>query len=101
MKRAFGYLLVLLLASAALDDAWAAATPDLDDDVLAARNNEYLPAAGHAGCPRRHDGGRPPLANLPLLPVTAGDARTAPRARPRACADAGPPLVYLLMTLRR
>jgi|SRR5262245_50496300 len=43
--KSFVFLLVLALLSSRADDLRAAATPDPDDDVLAAQDNEYLPAA--------------------------------------------------------
>ena len=43
--KSFVFLLVLALLSSRADDLRAAATPDPDDDVLAAQDNEYLPVA--------------------------------------------------------
>src|SRR5215813_2103544 len=43
LSKSFIALLVLLLLSVRADDITAAATPDLDDDVLAAQDNDYLP----------------------------------------------------------
>ena len=42
LSKSFIALLVLLLLSARADDIAAAATPDLDDDVLAAQDNDFL-----------------------------------------------------------
>jgi hypothetical protein len=42
LRRSLPCLLILLLSSADLDDAWAIATPDPADDAQAAENNEYL-----------------------------------------------------------
>jgi|SRR5262245_43278684 len=44
ISKSFTALLVLLVLSAWADDIAAAATPDSDDDVLAAQDNDYLPA---------------------------------------------------------
>src|SRR5262245_23637801 len=44
ISKSFTSLLVLLVLSVQADDIAAAATPDLDDDVLAAQDNDYLPA---------------------------------------------------------
>jgi hypothetical protein len=43
-SKSFTTLLVLLVLSVPADDIAAAATPDLDDDVLAAQDNDYLSA---------------------------------------------------------
>jgi hypothetical protein len=45
ISKSFTVLLVLLVFSVRADDIAAAATPDPDDDVLAAQDNDYLPAA--------------------------------------------------------
>jgi hypothetical protein len=42
--RKLSGLLIVLVSSAFLDDAWAAVTADTVDDVQAAANNEYLRA---------------------------------------------------------
>src|SRR5215471_11480082 len=42
LSKSFIALLVLLVLSVRADDIAAAATPDLDDDVLAAQDNDYL-----------------------------------------------------------
>jgi hypothetical protein len=44
ISKCFTALLVLLVLSVSVDDIAAAATPDLDDYVLAAQDNDYLPA---------------------------------------------------------
>jgi hypothetical protein len=44
ISKSFTCFLVLLVLSTWADDLAAAATPDLDDDVLAAQDNDYLPA---------------------------------------------------------
>jgi hypothetical protein len=44
ISKSFTALLVLLILSARADDIAAAATPELDDDVLAAQDNDYLAA---------------------------------------------------------
>src|SRR5215471_18741018 len=44
ISKSFTALLVLLVLSVKADDIAAAATPDLDDDVLAAQDNDYLPS---------------------------------------------------------
>jgi hypothetical protein len=38
------HLLIILPLSSQLDDILAASTPDPDDDILAAQDNDYLPA---------------------------------------------------------
>jgi len=42
LSKSFIALLVSLVLSVQADDIAAAATPDLDDDVLAAQDNDYL-----------------------------------------------------------
>src|SRR5215471_3167988 len=44
LSKSFIALLVLLVLSVQADDIAAAATPDLDDDVWAAQDNDYLRA---------------------------------------------------------
>jgi len=93
------YLLILLLATAWVDDAVAAATPDPADDLLALQDNEYLPAAARP-CTRSCS-----LDSLPPEPVPPTLARpgltSAARLSPAGPRPAGPPLVYVLLTLRR
>ena len=98
----FAYALILLLSSAALDDGWAATTPEATDDDLAALNNDYLCAAPH---PRPK---RPAGTDLPV-PGAQGAAHASPPAGPargplvpaRLPAGPDPSLLYLLMSLRR
>jgi hypothetical protein len=45
LSKSFTALLVLLVLSVRADDIAAAATPDLDDDILAAQDNDFLPGA--------------------------------------------------------
>ena len=45
ISKSFTVLLVLLVLSVQADDIAAATTPDPDDDVLAAQDNDYLPSA--------------------------------------------------------
>jgi hypothetical protein len=42
------HLVIILPLSSRWDDIQAAATPDPDDDVLAAQDNDYLPAIHNA-----------------------------------------------------
>jgi len=44
ISKSFTALLVLLVLSVRADDVAAAATPELEDGVLAARDNDHLPA---------------------------------------------------------
>jgi hypothetical protein len=100
MKSWFAYCLVLLLASAPLDGAWAAATPDPCDDALAAQSDAYLPSSPQSGHKALQDGGGS-LPGGPLVPDTAPPrAFAAPWLEARAHAPAGLPLYSLLMTLR-
>jgi hypothetical protein len=95
--------LIVLLLSALVDDGFAAATVDTDDDLLAAENNLYL--HGTAMCPQQHSG----KADLPLpgAPYAAAfnDPTSVTALGPSANAEpaslAGQPLLYLFMSLRR
>src|SRR5262245_34040749 len=103
MRRArLAYTLILLLSSAALDDAWATATPEAAAADQAALNNEYLRAAPH---PRQQ---RPAGRDLPVPGARgAGHAIPSPgRARGPLVwaplpAGPDPSLLYLFMSLRR
>jgi hypothetical protein len=100
LRRSLPCLLILLLSSADLDDAWAIATPDPSDDAQAADNNEYLnltrcvgerlpgPDQSPADCPAVPPAGHGPLP--PPFPVP-------PAPRPAATGS----LLYLLMSLQR
>jgi hypothetical protein len=44
ISKSFTAILVLLVLTVQADDIAAAATPDHDDDVLAAQDNDYIPA---------------------------------------------------------
>jgi hypothetical protein len=94
-------LCFLLSLSCHLDDLPAVVTPDPDDDVLAAENDDFLPSLRqHQPKPSQPDDDPPgscPPAPGPLA------ART-PRARPVPTRPPGPrgtSLLYLLMSLRR
>jgi hypothetical protein len=102
ISKSFTALLVLIILSSRADDIAAAATPDLDDDVLAAQDNDYLRAV------------RPQRPNLPAeedtpfsfrLNVPANSPSTATptldwlppsSASPWLCAD----LLYSIMSLQ-
>jgi hypothetical protein len=97
MKRvAFGVLLLLL--SASVDDVWAAATPELSDDEVAAENDEYLPAV-----PRED----PSAAARKLLQpssLRSASSLTGPAVASspnrHAPLNPSPDLLYLLLSLR-
>jgi hypothetical protein len=99
--KGFTHLLVLLLLSGCLDDAWAVVTPDADDDRLAAENNEYPPR------PSQYLRTPAPARDLPLPGdlLAAGLSGTGP-AHPttqpaQLPVPSGPPLLYVLMSLQR
>src|SRR5947209_1511769 len=96
MRAVISCLLLLLLATAWVDDAVAAATPDPADDLIALQDNEYPPAPA-----RPRDGRGDPLP--PCTPPAGPAAAPAPSpGRPApAPAPAGPPLCYVHMSLRR
>jgi hypothetical protein len=85
-------LLVLLTP---VDDAWARATPQPDDDAQATENNDYLPRTVDEPAPVP-----PAPAPGPALPGAApargGLTRAAALAGPF-----GPDLLYVLMSLQR
>jgi hypothetical protein len=98
MKQ-IAFPLLLLVLSASVDDVWAAATPDVWDDEVAAENDEYLPAV-----PREDPGSAArKLLQPPSLRPTASSSSTslAGSARPDLGSPAhpSPPLFYLLMSL--
>jgi hypothetical protein len=95
------YLLIFLVFSAFADDAWAAATTDPSDDVLAAQNNLYLRVTPEIRLTGRftkawpaleaelHAGSVLPLETRFCHGLVPGDSVGVRR------------LIYLLMTLRR
>jgi hypothetical protein len=101
-RSSIRYLMIFLALSAFADDAWAAATTETSDDVLAAENNEYLlvrPTARPA--PRV-------ATDLPLFPAAA--ERTLPTSTEGLKPFCGPEnaaslrphtLLYVFMSLRR
>lgn len=103
MHTTLRYLLLALTLSASADDLWAAVTPDPADDVAAAEDNDYPPAA-------RRPGEIPPrdTADTPLVVVGKTDSahlavifpagRLADTdCRPFYCPD----LLYTFMSLQR
>jgi hypothetical protein len=96
------YLLILLLATASLDDGWACATPDPFDDVLAAQDNEYLASGWQHPKGRSHEGDPPPDGfphGVGGVPAPAPARATRQGGRPGA--PSGPALLYLFMSLQR
>src|SRR5947209_4347423 len=93
-------LLCLLLLLTWVDDALARATPEPEDDVLAAMNDEYvvLPSSGQPGRPQREP--------WPAAPGSVGLARPFlnPSSRLRGATGAlprpDPDLLCLLMSFR-
>jgi hypothetical protein len=101
MRRAgIAYILILLLLSAVFDDVWARTTPDPDDDIRAAENNDYLRSS-----PQQHKRSiekHPPVSGVPQSAVADPSADSA-RGRlvgERPAALWGPSLLYLFMSLR-
>jgi hypothetical protein len=95
-----GWLFCLLLLLSPAADALALATPEGDDDLAAAEDNDYL-ARPRAGREERRRQPAPPAASpeagLASLPLT-----TSMRARaPRRCAHTRPDPLYALMSLQR
>src|SRR5689334_2282136 len=98
MKR-LPYLLVLLLASALVDDAWAAA-PVSPSAPLADENDGYLPAQ------RRVQAQRPSSRHEPVIeavkPPEAGFsfAPRGVRSEWNLSTPSGPPRLYVFLSLR-
>jgi hypothetical protein len=97
--KKFAFLVLLLLGSAWLDDARAAAALAPAEDTVAAQDNDYLPAPSRASEESARASHLPPLGGVPFR-VGAPTARAPSRqARPAVLCD--PPLLYVLMSLQR
>jgi len=86
IPKSFACFLGLLVLSVPADDITAAATPDLDDDVLAAQDNDFLPAA-RSERPKAAAEEDPPYSfglNFPASSPSAGSPTIAwlPRSSP-------------------
>jgi hypothetical protein len=93
------YILVLFLLAAWFDVVYAAATPDPDDDVVAAETNTYIAA------PRPRPLQKPSKSaetttgsSIALCKVVSFGAPKRTAAPPVWC---GPPLAYVFMSLQR
>jgi hypothetical protein len=94
MPKAF--LLCLLLLVVPVDDAWARATPGLDDDAAAAENNDFLFQAATEVAPHQDVEPAPGAVRVPDdFAVPPWVAVPAPSTLFRR------PLLYLLLSLRR
>ena len=93
MGKAFLCCLFVLLTP--VDDAWARATPQPDDDAWAAENNDYL-------LPRVDEVTRVPPAPEPGPALhEAAPAPGGPAVAPVLPAPPAPDRLYLLMSLQR
>jgi hypothetical protein len=100
--KAFPLLLGLLVLLTPVDDAMALATPETDDDALAAQNNHYLSMAAGQPTVLQHD-------QAPLPPTDQSRAAaqaTPPRPWVRQAGSllatlSGPELRYVFMSLLR
>ena len=103
MRRvAFPLLVLVLLASAWFDDAWAAAPALPAEDRLTAADDQslYLPSRPRQESARASRQ-RPDPAAAPLAgPAGSGPARD-PFRQPRSAGLFRPPLLYVLMSLQR
>jgi hypothetical protein len=84
-------LYCLLILSTPVDDVLAWATPEPEDDAIAAANNEFLPPAAQASV----------VAQPAAVP---GDPRAAAGTRavsPAGAAPCGLDLLFVLMSLQR
>lgn len=89
-------ILALAVLSTRADDIAAAATPDPDDDVLAAQDNDGLPAVGRQR-PRVTPAETTPCSLGVRLPTRGRSALSPTAVRiPRLGAD----LLYALMSLQ-
>jgi len=103
MRRTrFAYLLILLLSSAFLDDAVAAATPEPSDGELASENNEYLRSLppDQQKPPHRSDFPQHGAAGAGVASLSTGPVRGTPTGTPPVALSA-PSLLYVLMSLQR
>jgi hypothetical protein len=91
MGKVFLFGLLVLLTP--VDDAWARATPQPDDDAWAAENNDYLPRTADEPAPVP-----PAPAPGPALPEAAAGGLTCAALLP---VPFGPDPLYLLMSLQR
>jgi hypothetical protein len=98
IRAGLPYLLILLLVTAWVDDAAAAATPNPTDDLCSLQDNEYLPP------PVRVAARRVPSDSLPPGTPPVGQTLPAPAVPARlpgpAAAPDQPPLLYVLMSLQ-
>ena len=102
LKR-FPFLVLVLLASAWLDDAWAAAPAGPAEESLAALDNEYLCVSSPAQAESVRAAHQPAPGGA-LLPAgsPAGTGPSHDPVRPtRAAALFSPRLLYVLMSLQR
>ena len=88
-------LCCLLVLLTPVDDAWARATPEPDDDARAAENNAYLPHTANEAAPLPPA----PAPGAGLLP--GGPGLCTPAAPPAPPVSLGPGRLYLLMSLQR
>jgi hypothetical protein len=98
--RHFPFLVLVLLASAWVDDAWEAAAAAPAAESLAAVDNVYITSPARAGEERARRAPLPP----PGAALPAGDRSCPARYPPesaRAIPPFGAPLLYILMSLQR
>jgi hypothetical protein len=101
-RAGLSYLLALLLSSAVLDDAVAAATAWAGDDAAAAENNEYPRSAGEHLPKGSRETDRPTPGAPEARHGSAPDHPTPPPTAPaRPALLGGPSLLYRFMSLRR
>jgi hypothetical protein len=99
--KSFPFLLVLLVASAWLDDTWAAVPPDPAEERLAVLDNEYIYVPARTGEERARPAPLPPSGRA----VRPAGAPPCPPHYPsesaRFSTPFGTPLLYILMSLQR
>ena len=94
------FLCCLLVLLTPVDDAWARATPDPEDDARAAENNLYLPRTVDEPAPVSPAPGLPVAEPRPARPV-ACPAPVGRAVAPGFGAPPAPDRLYLLMSLQR
>jgi hypothetical protein len=93
------YILILLLLSAQVDDAWAVA-PDLPSASLADDNDEYLPARRQVRAEPFSAGQGPLFVGLKSQPVDCSPVRRGVSSEWHLLTPFAPPALYVFMSLQ-
>jgi hypothetical protein len=98
-RQRFAFLLLLLLASAWVDDAWLTAATGSGEESPAAQDNEYLQPSSDASQLSARAFQLPTFRGAFLLVAETGGTREFQRSVQSAAALA-PPLLYVLMSMQ-